>query len=486
MEKMLSQLVEQKIAGRDVLISGVTIDTRQLSPGFLFCAVKGHSHDGHDFIAHAIAAGAAAIAVEHDSGVALQAPACVVIPNLQQEVGFIASRFYDSPSSKIPVIGITGTNGKTTISNAIADLLQALNLSCGVIGTLGVIHGDKQIGLTNTTPDAASLQKYLYQLQCAGAGAVAMEVSSHALEQRRCNAVLFNGAVFSNLSQDHLDYHGTMEAYFASKVKLFHAPDLKWAVINCDDSHYAALLKEIPPTVKVLGYSLTNAEADFFLDNINYQNGQYRAVLTVAGKAYPLQTSLQGHFNLYNMLAAVAAVYAMGYDLENIVSSCRQLRPVAGRMEVVNNDKDITALVDYAHTPDALENVLQSVRAIADGKLIVVFGCGGDRDRRKRPEMARVAEKYADRIIVTSDNPRTENQLQISNDIIAGFSHEKYTVIEDRRQAIEVAVSLAQKGDVVVVAGKGHETCQIVGNKTLPFDDRKVLRQVLSLKEGEH
>lgn len=478
--KHLSGLVTQPISGKDVLIQGIAIDSRKVGKDHLFCAYHGDTSDAHQFIAQAVASGACAVALEDAQYLDQYPVSYVQIANLRAETGFIASRFYDFPSRKLRVVGVTGTNGKTSVTHYIEQLLAQLEQSCAIIGTLGIRYNGQMQSTANTTPDAVTLQQQFAEMHQQGVACVAMEVSSHALAQGRCNGVVFEGAVFTNLSHDHLDYHATLDAYFAAKASLFTRDELQWAVLNRDDARFESLSQTIPSAVRQISYSIHNAQADVSLRNVHYQHGIYQAELMLDGQAYPLSCALQGEFNLSNLLASVAALYAMKLDVQAVVQAVSQLRPVAGRMQAVANNNGITALVDYAHTPDALANVLRNARPLAEGQLIVVFGCGGDRDRGKRPMMAQIAERYADSVIVTADNPRTENQGQIFSDMVAGFSKQKHQLIADRREAITAAVALAQPGDVLVLAGKGHEQYQIIGDQQLPFDDAAVLQEALN------
>ena len=478
----LSQLVSEPIIGADVDIDGIAIDSRQVKANHLFCALRGELHDGHDYIDQAVAAGATAVAVETAERINLDnACSYVVIPQLRRELGEIAARFYRQPSRQLSVIGVTGTNGKTSITHYISQLQAGLGKKAAVIGTLGTGFEGCYTSSLNTTPDALSLQQSLSELREAGVGYVAMEVSSHALDQQRCNGIHFAGAVFSNLSRDHLDYHGSEQAYFAAKARLFVWPGLRWAVLNRDDACFSRLADSLLPSVKCLSYSLVDTRADLSFVNVRRRVDGYQAELLYQGKSHALQLAVHGEFNLANVLAAIAALLAEGEDVERVVAACEEIRPVAGRMQSIENDCGIVALVDYAHTPDALEKVLKTLRDEAgSSQLLVVFGCGGDRDQGKRPQMAAVAERYADFSIVTADNPRLESVAAINEEIVSGFSGRKYMVEPDRKKAVELAVKRAGKGDYLLVAGKGHEKYQQVGARKLPFDDVAVLRHALA------
>lgn len=482
MSVALSHLFEQAIIGPDIDVSGLALDSRKVQPNDVFLAYRGHAQNGHDYIAQAIEKGAAAVAVQEPQYVGQHQASYVVVEDLPMQLGNIAARFYQNPSQQLNVVGVTGTNGKTSISHYIRQLLQLVGKPCAVIGTVGSYIGDKKLATNNTTPDALYLQQLFAECVEAGVDYVAMEVSSHALVQNRCQATHFKGAVFSNLSQDHLDYHKDLQDYFAAKKQLFAWPNLAWAVVNIDDDYGAALHREIAAQLKVLSYSTRNQQADIYLDDIQYRAGCYHAQLWVKGKQYPLVSQLQGEFNLQNLLAALASVYALGVDIESVVAQLANVVAVAGRMQLVKNALQISAIVDFAHTPDALDNVLSNLKPLTTKRLIVVFGCGGDRDQAKRPLMAQAVERYADVIVVTSDNPRSEQPEKIIAEIAQGFASAAYYVISDRKQAIDFAVEQAQAGDIILVAGKGHEQYQIIGEVKHPFDDVAVLTSALKRK----
>lgn len=475
----LSALFKQAIHGDDVYVHGLAIDSRKVTAGNLFIALKGEQDDGHSYINQAIANGAVAIVLEDDAFVADQAISYVVVSDLRQKVAAIAAEFYGQPSASLRVIGVTGTNGKTSISHYIEQLLAFADKPCAVIGTLGVRYQQKHIASNNTTPDAVTLQQQFCAIKQARIDYVAMEVSSHALVQGRCNNTIFEGAVFSNLSQDHLDYHQTMDDYFAAKKSLFTQAGLRWVVLNKDDARFAELQQSIASTVRIISYSIDDAAADIYLKKLRYADGVYQAELIAFSEGFSFSSRLQGAFNLSNLLAGIAAVAATGVAVKELAANSSKVEAVAGRMQSVSNKKNINAIVDYAHTPDALENVLANLKPLTAGKLLLVFGCGGDRDRSKRPLMAKAAEQYADSIIVTDDNPRTEHPEQIHADIRAGFTQHNYQIIADRAKAIRFAAAQAQAGDSVVVAGKGHENYQIVGTVKHPFDDVAVLQEAL-------
>lgn len=462
-------------------ISGLSYDTRTLLPGNVFVAVKGERVDAHDRIFDAIAKGAVAVVV--DATWKEQHPEPLGVPtfvaaNTRDALAWLASRFYDEPSEKLRVVGVTGTNGKTTTTHLLEAILQEAGRTTGIIGTLGSRFGADRIATGHTTPQSLELQELFARMRRSGADAVVMEVSSHALDQSRVAHTAFDVGVFTNLTVDHLDYHETLEAYGAAKAKLFAMlPASGHAIINRDDPHYERFVSA--STAPVTTYSSLGQPADLRAEGINLMPGgsTWELVTTTGRQAIKLR--LPGMFNIQNALAAAGAAMAMGVDLQTIARGLTNVGGVSGRFEVVTAPTHpFTVLVDFAHTPDGLENVLRTARAFTLGKLSVVFGCGGDRDTTKRPEMGRLATELADRVYLTSDNPRSESPEAIMQQVAAGMKAPAREIV-DRAEAIRQAVQEARPGDVVVIAGKGHETYQIIGDQTLPFDDREVARQSL-------
>ncbi|MFK8047719.1 MAG: UDP-N-acetylmuramoyl-L-alanyl-D-glutamate--2,6-diaminopimelate ligase [Halioglobus sp.] len=469
-----------------VEITGIELDSRKVSPGDLFLAVRGEVHDGRQFIEQAVADGAAAIVAEAPvAGFVDEMTVPVIeVPELQFEVGSIASRFYAHPSQAIHVVGITGTNGKTTTSHLMAQLGRIVGKSCGVVGTLGSNLDGSVSQATNTTPDPVSIQRQLAVWRDKKVFAVGMEVSSHALLQGRVCGVAFETAVFTNLTQDHLDYHGSMTAYGQAKQRLFAMPDLKHALVNLDDEYAATMIASIPAGVRVLTYSVAgdNAADILFHDLRFHAQGVEASLRTPWGEA-SCSSPLRGVFNLANLAAAIGALLLAGEDLDSLCAATTKLTSVSGRMQSIPNTSGIQAVVDYAHTPDALEQVLRALRPHIEGRLITVFGCGGDRDRSKRSIMGRVACTHSDQVVVTSDNPRSENPLAILCDIEAGCSGE-FVLVSDRGEAIALAVAQAAAGDCVLVAGKGHEDYQIVDDQRLYFSDEQQVTVALERRAG--
>ena len=440
-------------------ITGVVYDSRSVEPGVLFCCLRGANSDGHAFASGAVDAGAAALLVDHvlDLDVAQ-----VVVADTRIAMGPIASAFFGHPSRSLTVIGVTGTNGKTTTTSLLASVLESAGMRTGVIGTLTGKH---------TTPEAPELQAQLAAFVTAGCVAVVMEVSSHALALHRVDGTRFALAVFTNLGRDHLDLHGTVERYFAAKAALFTPLLSALGIANVDDPHGRLLFDAgmIPMTA-------------FSSDDVS------GLVVTPTAHEYTwrgerVRVGIGGAFNAMNSLAAAMAAVAIGLDPHVIAAGLRAAPSVPGRFEPVSAGQDFDVIVDFAHTPDGLREALTAARdAAADGRVIAVFGCGGDRDREKRPEMGAVAAELADRVVVTSDNPRSEDPMAIINAIIQGVpgDYRDHVVTEpDRRQAFSVAFQMARAGDVVVIAGKGHETTQTIGSTAAPFDDRAVARELL-------
>jgi UDP-N-acetylmuramoyl-L-alanyl-D-glutamate--2,6-diaminopimelate ligase len=402
---------------------------------------------------------------------------------LREHVGEIAARFFDRPSAAMHVIGVTGTNGKTSIVQLLAAALQDLGARAATIGTLGAgLVGQIAAG-ERTTPDAISVHGLLADFRDRGASHVAMEVSSHALDQGRVNAVDFDVAVFTNLTRDHLDYHGTMANYGAAKAKLFAWPGLRTAVINVDDAFGRELAASLPQAVRVLRYGIDAADADVHARAVQtHGDGLAFELVTPWGKA-AIASGLLGRFNVANLLAVAACLGALGYSLSRITTALTHLQPIAGRMHRLGGGTAPLVVIDYAHTPDALQQALTSLRAHCAGKLTCVFGCGGERDAGKRPQMAAIAEQLADGVVVTDDNPRGEDGDVIVAHILAGFAHpQSVRVQRDRAKAIAWALREACAGDVVLIAGKGHEPYQEIAGRKLPFDDVDVARQVMEAR----
>lgn len=468
------------LAGGETLISGMQLDSRKVRSGDLFLAVPGELHDGRQFIEQAVANGAAAVVAEAPvAGFVDELPVPLVeIPELRFDLGPLAARFFRHPGRDLHLVGVTGTNGKTTTSRLVAQLGRSLGKSCGVIGTLGASLDDRVEGSVNTTPDPVSLQRQLAEWRDQAVFAVSMEVSSHALVQGRVNGLEFETAIYTNLSHDHLDYHGGMDAYARAKLLLFSSEGLRHAVVNLDDEYASQVLASVTDGVRVLTYSTRGAEADVRVANARFHPAGVEGELHTPWGSGHFASPLPGDFNLANLAAAVTAVVLAGEDLLAVLAAVSRLQPVPGRMQIIPNTLGLQVIVDYAHTPDALEQVLASLRAHVEGRLVVVFGCGGDRDRAKRQVMGRVASGYADRVVVTSDNPRSEDPAAIMADIASGCSGD-YLLVADRAEAIARAVAEASPGDCVLIAGKGHEDYQIIDGERRHFSDEEQARAAL-------
>lgn len=481
----LSTLLDMSLAD-DVRVSGITLDSRQVRPGDVFLALAGSVHDGRAFMEQAVASGAVAVVAEAPAGGfvdALPVP-LVEIPELSHEAGAIAARFHGDPTRTMRVVGVTGTNGKTTTSSLVAQLLRALGRSCGVIGTLGATLDDSVAAAANTTPDPVALQRQLAAWLGEGVRDVAMEVSSHALVQGRINGVRIETAVFTNLSRDHLDYHGSMAAYARAKMGLFTREGLRFGVINADDAYAASLRALAAGRCELLSYSASgDAKADIRVDGVVFDRGLARGRIETPWGHGELHSPLPGDFNVGNLAAAITCAVLGGHDLDRVLAAVPALRPVPGRLQAIPNSLGIQVLVDYAHTPDALEQVLRAIRPQVTGALVTVFGCGGDRDTGKRPLMGRVACQGSDRVIITSDNPRGEDPAAILADIAAGCSGE-FSLEIDRAAAIARAIDGAAPGDCVLIAGKGHEDYQLVEGRRLYFSDAEQARAALARRAG--
>jgi len=484
----------------NVTINAMVQDHRKARAGNLFIAHQGYNTHGLLYAQEAVAKGVSVVLwdgdVENRNDILASISnkvLCLHCDNLKFKVGPIASRYYEQPSLSLNTIGVTGTDGKTSIAHFLAQCLDAYDVHCGVMGTLGngFINDLHPTGLT--TVDALLVQKTLADIKQAGAKHVVMEVSSHGLDQGRVNGVAFATAVFSNMATDHLDYHGTLDHYGKAKKRLFYTPGLGAAVINLDDEFGRSLAKEVREHVCVWGYSVKPDVseykdcADYFVHAIEIkplQTGTHLAVATPKGSG-DFDLPLLGKFNVSNALAVLATLLVSRFSFEKAIKSLAAVHSVDGRVEIIAELDKPVVIVDYAHTEQGLTAVCSSLREHYQGKLWCVFGCGGNRDRTKRPLMAKAVAKYADKIIVTSDNPRHEDPQAIIDEVMTGFSSlENVEAIMDRRQAIDVAISNAQPGDVILLAGKGHETSQIVGDVHIAFDDRRVARELLAARES--
>lgn len=477
-------------AGKDKIknltIQNIKIDHREVEEGDLFVCIKGFTVDGHDFAKKAVANGAIAILAERKIP-HLSVP-ILIVKDTTRTLAQISAKFFDYPSTKFPLIGITGTNGKTTVTYLLETIFRTYKLQTGLMGTIQMKINDQSYPLVNTTPNSLVIQESLHRMVENNIDIAMMEVSSHALDLGRVFGCEFHTAVFTNLSQDHLDYHRDMNDYLRAKSLLFaqlgngYAPnEAKYAVINKDDPHHNYLTKSTSQTI--LTYGIEN-DAEIMATNIElHAEGTSFILHTPVGTA-TIKSQLIGYFNISNMLAAVGAALAQNVPLTVIKEALESIQGVDGRFERVDAGQDFGVIVDYAHTPDSLKNVLSTMEEFAEGKIYVVVGCGGDRDRTKRPLMAEVSVKYADFAIFTTDNPRTEDPKQILNDMTANLHQKNYKVIMDRKEAIHYAIQLAEPNDLILIAGKGHETYQEINRVRYDFDDRIVAKEAI-LARGE-
>lgn len=484
--ELLNGLIDSFLAKDQTAIKGIALDSRTVEKGFVFIALAGAVEHGLEYVQQAVKNGAIAIIYEPKGSEAfeLEKIGCytLAVNDLALKLGVIADRFYQSPSEKLEVIGVTGTNGKTTCSQFLLQLLP----ECGVIGTLGWGEKGKLNKTLNTTPDALGVQQILAEFVAKKKKTVVMEVSSHGLEQGRVNAVNFKGAVFTNLSRDHLDYHGSMDAYLQAKLELFKRPELQFVVVNQDDANSKHFLQATHSHVKRWAYSVRENRSrlaeNVVADEVSYSLEGITFFVCYGNEKVWVQSKIVGDFNLENILAVITVLLAQGYSLIEAASKVRDLEPVSGRMERFGGDGKPFVFVDYAHTPDALEKVLSGLRKYCTKKLWLVFGCGGNRDKGKRAQMGFVAEKLADHVIVTDDNPRLEKPELIVDDIISGFKGNKPEVIQDRELAIHHVISKAEQGDCIVIAGKGHENYQEVMGVRQNFSDQVIVKQALQEK----
>lgn len=463
---------------RDVEITDVTNDSRAVKPGMAFVCLKGGSTDGHRFALAAAEQGAAAVIAEHNVGVDCQ----VIVPDTHMAYANMCSALYGDPKDRLKLIGVTGTNGKTTTTYLIKSVLEQFGKKVGLIGTIHNMIGNRVIPTENTTPDAHQLHALFREMADAGCEYVVMEVSSHALDQERVGGLRFAAAIFTNLTQDHLDYHGTMENYLAAKKKLFQRTDL--AIVNADDAYARQIVDGVDCPVKTYGIE---SIADYQAKGIRYLPDGVVFELLGGTQIARVTFGTPGRFSVYNSLAAASCLLSLGFEYDRTASYLSCARGVPGRAEVVPTDRDYTVILDYAHTPDGLENILKTVNEIKKGRTVILFGCGGDRDATKRPIMGRIAAEYADFCIVTSDNPRTEDPQAIIHQILEGMkgTPTPKKVIVDRRDAIRFALENGQPDDIIVLAGKGHEDYQIIGKEKRPFDERVVIQEILQELSGK-
>jgi len=479
----------------NVVVTGIQLDSRMLRKGDLFLACFGRNHDAREFIGEAIKTGVTAVLAETggqwQGTQIIDGIAVIAVDNLSAKLSEIAARFYGHPSRRLSVIGITGTNGKTSCSQFIAQALANSGFSCGTIGTLGYgVYGKLQ-ETQLTTPDPVFTQMALAEMVQGGIDPVVMEVSSVGLHQKRVKAVKFDTAIFTNLTRDHLDYHESMEAYGNNKKKLFTSESLSRAIINLDDPYALSVINAIAPSVEMYTYSIKNSAATVYAESLTLTRQGFEARVVTPIGAGVIKGKLFGYFNVSNLLAVISVFVSYlpkkkELDIEQLCELVSGLSPVDGRMQIVGDTAEITALVDYAHTPDGLRSALKGLRDHFSGNIWCVFGCGGNRDKGKRPIMGEIAEAFADKVIIADDNPRNEEGDKIVEHIQSGMkSPEQTVVLRDREKAIAYAIGNAEPGDVVLVAGKGHETYQDVGGSRLIFSDANQVRLALQARENK-
>lgn len=502
--KKLSELIKD-IYGKSIIgdieipIKGITYDSRQVGRDFIFAAVKGQHLDGHNFVKDALARGASAVILEEALG-GLNAVQ-IVVPDAREAMARVAVAFYGEPCRNMAIIGVTGTNGKTTITYLVESILRTAGFNAGVVGTINYRYKDKMFNAPHTTPEAPDLQRIFREMLDTGVTHCVMEVSSHSLAQKRIFGSRILGGVFTNLTQDHLDYHKTMDEYFESKSRLFTdfiaRENGGFAVINTDDSWGKRLLnlKFKIANCKFIRYSLKQ-DAEIRPAKASFSEKGIEASLNTPIGAINISSVLLGEYNLQNIMAAVGVGIGLALDKKTIEKGIAALKRVPGRLERIISEDGFQAVVDYAHTGDALERVIGALKPLAKKRLITVFGCGGDRDRGKRPVMGEIATRLSDFTIITSDNPRTEDPLEIIKEVEAGIKNypkildfkseitHGYTAIPDRHEAIIAAVNLAAAGDIILVAGKGHEDYQVIGDRQIPFEDTKEIKAAMEVRYG--
>jgi len=500
LSELISHLPEVEVQGNlEVEIRGICYHSGRVKPGDLFAAVPGTRRDGHEFIPAAVKNGAAAVLVARKLFMDLQGkqaflPA-IMVPNVRLAMGQLAERFWGTPSHSLKLVGITGTNGKTTLTYLLEEIVRQAGGRPGVIGTIANRWAGNLVPASQTTPESVDLVQLIAEMARASVTHALVEVSSHALDQQRVAGLHFSAGIFTNLTHDHLDYHGEMEAYFGAKRRLFtevlpgaweldRPPNLGPgpAVIALDDPYGRRLFQELS---LALSFGVKSKDAQFRAKDIEAGVQGIRFRLEGPGGECSIASPLLGRHNVMNLLAAAAASFALGFSLEAVRVGAERLASVPGRLEPVPNNRGISVLVDYAHTPDAVAHAVAAGRELCSGRLISLFGCGGDRDRTKRPLMGRIASQGSDQVVVTSDNPRTEDPERIIREIEAGMARKNYLVVPDRGRAIAQALELARPGDLVLLMGKGHEDYQIVGETKSHFNDREVAEEILSQTRGK-
>lgn len=478
-----------KLTGSGELnISGISIDSNKVEKGFLFVALKGERTDGHEYIESAVSNGASAVIVERAPDLVYEGVSVIEVPDSRVSLAGVSANFYSHPTKELSLVGITGTNGKTTVTYLLESIWKQDRLNSAVLGTIDYRYGESKMQSLMTTPESLDLMRMFREMRNSGVEIAAMEVSSHALDKKRVLGCHFDAAVFTNLTQDHLDYHGSIENYLNAKKMLFtnvlkgSEKEMKYSIINLDDPYGDDIRKDAAG--EVITYSAQDPGAAVFAESSEITERGIRARVNTPSGALNINSKLYGAHNLSNILAATAAALPLGSSVDRIEKGLSEAGNIPGRLESIENTLGIKVLVDYAHTPDALENVLRAARPLTSGNLILVFGCGGDRDRTKRPKMGLIGKELSDILLVTSDNPRTESPEKIIDDIEKGVleggdAQKPYFRVSDRKEAIMRAIEMARENDTVLIAGKGHEDYQILGTKKYPFDDRIIAGDVL-------
>lgn len=467
----------------DVDINRINYDSRKIMASDIFICIKGYSTDGHKYIDKAIEKGAKVIVIQDDVKIKNDELTIIKSSDTRKALALMGANYYDNPSNKMKIIGITGTNGKTTTAFMIKDILEANNRKVGLIGTIANYIGSEKIHTERTTPESLELQELFFEMVNKGVEYCVMEVSSHSLELDRVYGVEFEAGIFTNLTRDHLDFHKTFENYYKAKFKLFDRSRIK--IINIDDNYGKQVINDLDELKadNIFSFSVkNNSKFKAFDEEMGSRNIKFKVNLDTEEQFI---LNIPGEYNIYNALGAIIVCFKLGINVDCIKDGIEKAI-VPGRCERVGNEYNLSyeIIIDYAHTPDGLENILKTAKAFTKGRLISIFGCGGDRDKVKRPQMGKISTDIADITLVTSDNPRSEEPMDIIKDIEAGLNKDNYMVIENRREAIKKAINIAKQGDVIVIAGKGHETYQILKNETIHFDEREVVKEILDSVES--
>lgn len=482
LRKILEGLEIEEIKGSlDKDITGVAFDSRNVDKGYIFVAIKGFKSDGHDYITEAINKGATAIILERDVEIKDNDITVIKLLDSRASLSKVSANFYENPSKHMNMIGITGTNGKTTITYLIKSIFESNGNKMGIIGTIGSVIDGKLMKTENTTPESTIIQKYLKDMVNINIDSCVMEASSHSLDLKRVEDCNFDVGIFTNLSREHLDYHETLEKYFNAKLKLFTMTK-KSNIVNIDEVYGAEIVKRVSHLkTPIITYGIVE-KADIYATNINYHLEGVDFTLNTPSGKIDINLNIPGEFSVYNALAAASCGCVYDIDLEIIKKGLEAVEGVKGRFELVPTNSDFTVIIDFAHTPDGLEKVLTTIEQFAEGRVVALFGAGGNRDKTKRPIMGETVGKHADFLIVTSDNPRNEDPAKIIDDVLEGVkkANHNYVAIVDRREAIKYALENAEPKDIILLAGKGHETYTIIKDKVLPFDERQIVLDILS------